>query len=67
MKAWLLHIGIDETDIGSIVLEFLKPEYAVKTLRELFALEDGDLDEILQCLSLANRKLLKANRKLLQP
>ena len=38
MRTWLLHKGIDQTDVGSIVLRFLKPEYGVKTLLELFAL-----------------------------
>ena len=63
MKAWLLHIGTEETDIGRIVLQFLKPEYEVKTLQELFALDDGDIDEILQDLPLAKRKLIKKSIK----
>ena len=60
MRTWLLHKGIDQTDVGSIVLRFLKPEYGVKTLLELFALEDADIDEVLQGLPLAKRKVLKA-------
>ena len=63
MNAWLLHIGNEETDIGRIVLQFLKPEYEVKTLRELFALDDGDIDEILQDLPLAKKKLIKKSIK----
>ena len=60
MNAWLLHIGTEETDIGRIVLQFLKPEYGVKTLLELFAIADPDIDEVLQGLPLAKRKVLKA-------
>ena len=60
MRTWLLHKGIDQTDVGSIVLRFLKPEYGVKTLLELFALADADIDEVLQGLPLAKRKVLKA-------
>jgi hypothetical protein len=63
MKAWLLQIGTEENDIGRIVLQFLKPKYEVKTLRELFALDDGDIDEILQDLPLAKKKLIKKSIK----
>jgi len=59
MKRWLLHKGIDQTDVGSNVLRFLKPECGVKTLLELFALDDTDIDEVLQGLPLAKRKVLK--------
>ncbi len=59
VKAWLLHIGIQEGDIPPILLHFNKPEYGVSTLRELFALEDGDIDEILQALPMAKRRVLK--------
>ncbi len=48
MKAWLLHKGIVENDVGRILLQFIKPEYEVTTLLELFALEDEDIDEILE-------------------
>ena len=60
MKAWLLHNGIEKTDIGSIVLQFLKRP---RTLRELFALDDRDIDEILQDLPLAKGKVLKKTIK----
>jgi hypothetical protein len=59
VRAWLLHIGIQEADISPILLHFNKPEYGVGTLRELFALEDADIDEILQALPLAKRRVLK--------
>jgi hypothetical protein len=60
VKAWLLHNGIEKTDIGSIVLQFLKRP---RTLRELFALDDRDIDEILQDLPLAKGKVLKKTIK----
>jgi hypothetical protein len=41
----------------------IKPEYAVKTLRELFALDDGDIDKILQDLPLAKKKNIKKSIK----
>ena len=63
MKAWLLHIGVEETDFGNILLQFLTPEYGVKNLRAFFALEDEDIDEILKSLPLANSKLMKENIK----
>ena len=52
--------GFDENDQGRILLQFLKPEYEVTKLLELFALEDADIDEVLQGLPLAKRKVLKA-------
>ena len=63
MKAWLLSKGFDEADVGHILLQFIKPEYGVKTLMEMFALEDADIDEILQGLPLAKRRVLKASIK----
>ncbi len=63
MNSWLLHKGIDENDVGRILLQFIKPEYEVTTLLELFALEDQDIDEVLQGLPLAKRKVLKASIK----
>jgi hypothetical protein len=63
MKAWLLSIGLEEISLNDIILQFLKPEYGVKTLRELFALEDEDIDEILQGLPLAKKKLLQKSIK----
>ena len=63
MKNWLLSKGFDENDQGRILLQFLKPEYEVTKLLELFALEDADIDEILQGLPLAKRRVLKASIK----
>ena len=63
MKRWLLSKGFDENDQGRILLQFLKPEYEVTKLLELFALEDADIDEILQGLPLAKRRVLKASIK----
>jgi hypothetical protein len=45
-------------EILSTIGNILKP--GVKTLLELFALADADIDEVLQGLPLAKRKLLKA-------
>ncbi len=59
MKAWLLSKGFEEADVGHILLQFIKPEYGVKTLMEMFALENADIDEILQGLPLAKRRALK--------
>eukprot|EP00802_Teleaulax_amphioxeia_P010741 Tamp_10770.p1 GENE.Tamp_10770~~Tamp_10770.p1 ORF type:complete len:428 (-),score=72.49 Tamp_10770:308-1591(-) len=59
IEAWLRKIGIAEDDISSVLLHFNKPEYGVKTLRELFALEEGDINEVLQPLPLAKKRLLK--------
>ena len=63
MKAWLLSKGFAENDRGRILLQFLKPEYEVTTLMELFALEDADIDEILEGLPLAKRRALKKHIK----
>ena len=63
MKDWLLSKGFDENDRGRILLQFLKPEYEVTTLMELFALEDADIDEILEGLPLAKRRALKKHIK----
>jgi hypothetical protein len=63
MKDWLLSKGFDENDRGRILLQFLKPEYEVTKLLELFALEDADIDEILQGLPLAKRRVLKSSIK----
>ena len=59
LVAWLKKIGIGESDIPTIMEQFSKPEYGVSTLAELFALDDGDVDEVLGNLPLAKRKLLK--------
>ena len=59
VKKWLLHVGVDETDSSSIILRFLKPECGVKSLRSVFALDDEDIDEIMQPLPLALRKVTK--------
>jgi D-serine deaminase-like pyridoxal phosphate-dependent protein len=64
MKAWLLAKGFDEADVGHILLQFIKSEYGVKTLMEMFALEDADIDEILQGLPLAKRRALKKHIQL---
>jgi len=64
MKAWLLAKGFDEADVGHILLQFIKPEYGVKTLMEMFALEDADIDEVLQGLPLAKRRALKKHIQL---
>ena len=53
---YLYHHGLFGVSKGNI----LKPEYGVKTLLELFALADADIDEVLQGLPLAKRKVLKA-------
>ena len=63
MKDWLLSKGFAENDRGRILLQFLKPEYEVTTLMELFALEDADIDEILEGLPLAKRRALKKHIK----
>ena len=63
MKDWLLSKGFDENDQGRILLQFLKPEYEVTKLLELFALEDADIDEILEGLPLAKRRALKKHIK----
>ena len=59
LVAWLKKIGIGESDVPTIMEQFSKPEYGVSTLAELFALDDGDVDEVLGNLPLAKRKLLK--------
>ena len=59
LVSWLKNIGIGESDVPSIMQQFSKPEYGVSTLAELFALDDGDVDEVLGNLPLAKRKLLK--------
>ena len=64
MKAWLLAKGFEEADVGHILLQFIKPEYGVKTLMEMFALEDADIDEVLQGLPLAKRRALKKHIQL---
>ena len=38
---------------------FSKPEYGVKSVRELLALEEKDIDEILEHLPFGKRRLLK--------
>lgn len=57
LVAWLKKIGIRESDVPTIMEQFSK--YGVSTLAELFALDDGDVDEVLGNLPLAKRKLLK--------
>ena len=64
MKAWLLAKGFEEADVGHILLQFIKPEYGVKTLMEMFALEDADIDEVLQGLPLGKRRALKKHIQL---
>ena len=59
ISSWLCQIGIAEDDVSSVLLHFNKPEYGVKTLRELFALEESDVDEILHSLPLAKRRLIR--------
>jgi len=59
IEAWLRQIGIAENHLTSVILHLDKPEFGVQTLKELFSLEDGDIDEILQPLPLAKRRLLK--------
>ena len=59
LVAWLKKIGIRKSDVPTIMEQFSKPEYGVSTLAELFALDDGDVDEVLGNLPLANRRLLK--------
>ena len=59
MKAWLLFKGIDEDDVGRILINFIKPEYEITTLLEMFALENQDIAEVLQGLPLGKRKVLK--------
>jgi len=63
MAAWLLKIGIAEDDIGSVMDSFSKPEYGVKSVQELLALEEQDIDEILEHLPLGKRRLLKKGIK----
>ncbi len=63
IHAWLLSKGFDEANVFHILLQFIKPEYGVKTLMEMFALEDADIDEILQGLPLAKRRVLKKHIK----
>ena len=46
-----------------MLLHFHKPEYGVKTLCELFALEEDDVDEILCSLPLAKKRLIKTRLK----
>lgn len=63
ISSWLCQIGIAEDDVNSVLLHFNKPEYGVKTLRELFALEESDVDEILRSLPLAKKRLIKISLK----
>ncbi len=63
IKAWLLDIGIPKGDIEPILTRFNLPQYQVKTLPELFALEDQDIDEILEPLPLAKRRVIKKKVK----
>jgi hypothetical protein len=58
IKAFLLQIGILEGDIEPIRTRFHLPQYQVKTLLELFALEEEDIDEILSPLPLAKRRVI---------
>ena len=63
ISGWLREIGIAEDDVDSVFLHFNKPEYGVKTLREMFAFEEHDIDEILCSLPLAKRRLIKSSLK----
>ena len=63
MAAWLSRIGIARDDIESVMERFSKPEYGVKSVRELLALQDKDIDEILEHLPLGKRRLLKKGIK----
>ena len=63
ISGWLRQIGIAEDDVDSVLLHFQKPEYGVKTLCELFALEEDDVDEILCSLPLAKKRLIKTRLK----
>lgn len=63
ISGWLRQIGIAEEDVDSVLLHFHKPEYGVKTLCELFALEEDDVDEILCSLPLAKKRLIKTRLK----
>ena len=58
IKAWLLQSGILAGDIEPIIARFNLPQYQVKTLPELFALEDQDIDEILQTLPLGKKRVI---------
>ena len=59
MIAWLDNIGVDKNAIDEILLQFLKPEYQITTHLELFALDDGDIDKILEPLPLGKKRFLK--------
>jgi len=58
IKAWLLQSGILAGDIEPIIARFNLPQYQVSTLLELFALEDQDIDEILQTLPLGKKRVI---------
>ena len=49
LASWLHSIGVDGESIGDVVQTFERPEYGVKTLKMLFALDDEDLDGFTDC------------------
>ena len=59
LASWLHSIGVDGESIGDVVQTFERPEYGVKTLKMLFALDDEDLDDILKGMPLGQRRLIK--------
>ena len=63
MKKWLLYIGVDADELNNVVTRFQEPEFGIRTLKLLFALEDGDIDELLKIFPLGNRRLLKKSIK----
>ena len=56
---WLLSIGFEGEELEDLVVRFLKPGIAVKHLRALFALDSEDIDEVLEGLPLATRRVVK--------
>ena len=59
LAPWLRSIGIAEESIEDILQNFTKPEFGVNSLKILFALDNEDIDEILEGIPLGQRKLIK--------
>ena len=56
---WILSLGLEGEELEDLVVRFIKPGIAVKTLRSLFALDPEDIDEVLEGLPLATRRVVK--------
>ena len=59
LETWLREkCGMQDQQAVQVAERFATPEYGVQDTATLFALEDEDLDEILECVPLGPRKLV---------